>query len=133
MRSILAPVVLLSSALLARAGGIAQKDFSGIGNIFVLNSSDWPSATPDQKVGCLDDNGKFINPDDEEDCGVFTRLANYPYTLSTKKGNCTFDDATQEKNTDSWYGKSDNAWNCNGTHKAVIYDELYTIVSRQLR
>ena len=105
-----------------------QKDFTGIGNIFVLNSSDWRTAHPSDKVGCLNGRGFFINPKSEKECGVFSRLATYPYTLSSQDGNCTFSDETRERNTDSWYGKSDTAWSCLKPFEAVIYDELYTIV-----
>lgn len=123
----LTSLLLLSSALIAHAK-VTQQDFTGIGNIFVLNSSDWRTASPDQKVGCLDNNGRFIKDESKSDCGTFTRLDDYPYTLSSTKGNCTFNDENTEKNTDSYYGKRDHAWTCNATYKAVIYDELYTIV-----
>jgi hypothetical protein len=63
-----------------------------------------------------------------EKCGVFSRLEDYPWTLSSKKGNCTFEDTTQETNKDSKYGGMDYAWSCT-EHKSEIYDELYTIVS----
>lgn len=131
MPKLLSLVIFATSALFAHAA-ITQADFSGTGNILVINSSDWRSATPDDKVGCLDTYGKFINPTSTADCGVFSREAEYPYTLSSKQGNCTFSDKTQEKNTDSWYGKSDPAWNCYSPYEAIIYDELYTIVSRQV-
>jgi hypothetical protein len=108
---------------------ITQKNFTGIGNIHVLNSSDWRTASPDLKVGCLDDKGKFISPKSDEDCGVFSRLDDYPYTLSSKHGNCTFNDETQEKNSDSYYGSNDRAWNCLKPFAVGIYDELYTVVS----
>jgi hypothetical protein len=121
-----ATFVFLTSALLAQCG-ISQKDFSGVGRILVLNSSDWRYATPNQTVGCLDNNGRFIAPEDDSACGTFARLDDYPYTLSSKEGNCTFNDAKTEKNTDSYYGGNDHAWTCNSTYEAVIYDELYTI------
>lgn len=104
-----------------------QKDFTGIGNIFVLDSSDWRTASPSDKVGCLDSQGSFINPKSDKECGVFSRLAQYPYTLSSHDGNCTFNDETQPRNVDSHYGKQDNAWNCLAPFAAQIYDELYTI------
>lgn len=128
LSKILTSVVLLSSALVAQAAAVSQKDFTGIGHIFVLNSSDWSKATPAQKVGCLDDDGRFIDDEYVKECGVFARLDTYPYTLSSKNGNCTFDDEKTVANTDSVYGKSDHAWTCNATYTAVIYDELYTIV-----
>jgi hypothetical protein len=104
------------------------KDFTGIGNLFVLNSSDWRTAHPTDKVGCLDNKGSFINPKSDKECGVFSRRTSYPYTLASQDGNCTFNDETQERNTDSHYGKQDNAWNCLKPFPTQIYDELYTIV-----
>lgn len=121
-------LLLLTSACLAHAG-IAQQDFTGIGNIYVLQSDNWQTATPKQKVGCLDDHGKFVsNNTGAHTCGVYSRSADFPYTLSTKQGNCTFEDATQERNTDSMYGQSDYAWNCAAGYTSGIYDELYTVV-----
>lgn len=108
--------------------GIQQKDFTGLGRIYVLQSEDWRTATPEQKLGCLSTQGRFIKDSSPEDCGVFARLVDYPYTLSTKAGNCTFDDESQERNTDSVYGQQDNAWSCKQGYKSEIYDELYTIV-----
>lgn len=119
-------------ALSANAG-ITQKDFTGIGNIYVLNSSDWRTASPTaDKIGCLSEDGKLIAANNEAACGTFTRLDVFPYTLSTKKGNCTFNDESQERNTDSKYGQSDHAWNCNATYVSNIYDQLYTIVGPTL-
>jgi hypothetical protein len=112
------------------SASITQKDFTGIGNIVVLNSSDWRTASPTaDKVGCLSEDGKLIPANDRAACGTFTRRDTFPYTLSTEKGNCTFNDESQERNTDSMYGKSDHAWNCNATYESNIYDQLYTIVS----
>ena len=111
--------------------GIIQKDFTGVGNIYVLQSEDWRYADPiKDKVGCLDGSGKLIAANDEAVCGTFTRRDEFPYTLSTEQGNCTFNDESQERNTDSKYGAGDHAWNCNATYQSVIYDQLYTIVSR---
>jgi hypothetical protein len=119
--------LVLASALLAHAG-IQQIDFTGVGHIYVLQSDDWRNATPKQKVGCLNDHGKFVSGNDIA-CGTFSRLNDYPYTLSSKHGNCTFEDDSQPRNSDSIYGGMDFAWNCQREHKAEIYDELYTIVS----
>ena len=128
------PLLSLSTILLSLAhhtrAAIQQSDFSGLGHIYVLASSDWRTATPASKVGCLSSHGKFISDDDlKADCGVFSRMEEFPYTLSSSKGNCTFDDDSQEKNTDSKYGRIDNAWNCKEGFESSIYDELYTIVS----
>jgi hypothetical protein len=119
-------LLILASALVAHAG-VQQIDFTGIGHIYVLQSNSWQTATPKQKVGCLDDFGKFVN-DKTKACGTFSRLNEYPYTLSSKHGNCTFEDKTQPRNTDSIYGGADYAWNCQHNYKTEIYDELYTIV-----
>ncbi|KAF1939202.1 hypothetical protein EJ02DRAFT_352814 [Clathrospora elynae] len=118
--------IMIASLALPAYAGIQQNDFTGIGNIFVLESSDWRNATPKSTIGCLNTHGKFIADSTKEDCGVFERLADFPYTLSTENGNCTFDDDSQETNQDSHYGKLDHAWNC-AEHTSVIYDELYTI------
>ncbi|KAF5847874.1 hypothetical protein GGP41_009137 [Bipolaris sorokiniana] len=119
---------LLAAAIATPAfAGIQQSDFSGIGHIYVLKSDNWQTATPKATVGCLDTNGKFISDKSPfNKCGVFSRLEDFPYTLSTSKGNCTFEDDKQEKNTDSYYGKTDSAWSC-GERVADIYDQLYTI------
>ncbi|KZM24537.1 hypothetical protein ST47_g4217 [Ascochyta rabiei] len=107
---------------------ITQANFTGIGNIYVLKSENWGTASPTKdKIGCLNDSGKLVATTDEAACGIFTRLNDFPYTLSTKKGNCTFTDESQERNTDSMYGGSDHAWNCNATILSDIYDGLYTI------
>lgn len=113
----------------AANAGIVTGDFSGSGNIAVLVSDDWRKASPDDKVGCLNSHGKMIKDDGHEACGVFTKLDDYPYTLSTKEGNCTFEDKSQERNTDSAYGQNSFAFNCNSTYVADVYDSLYTIVS----
>ncbi|KAL1591868.1 hypothetical protein SLS59_009995 [Nothophoma quercina] len=120
-------LALLWLTALASAG-ITQKDFTGTGNIYVLNSSDWRTASPtEDKIGCLSESGKLITSRKTKACGTFTRMDVFPYTLSTSKGNCTFDDQSQERNTDSKYGQNDHAWNCNATFQSDIYDQLYTI------
>jgi hypothetical protein len=118
-------LLVLASALLAHAG-VQQSDYNGVGRIYVLKSADWRTATPKSKVGCLNHHGKFVGIN-STDCGIFSRLDDYPYTLSSKQGNCTFEDDTQERNTDSHYGGNDFAWNCAKKHQADIYDELYSI------
>lgn len=121
-------LLVATSATLVHAG-ITQDEFTGIGHIYVLESDDWQTATLNSTVGCLNDHGKFVANANKEHCGVFSRLDTFPYTLSTTVGNCTFNDVSQETNSDSHYGKMDYAWNCNPTYKATIYDEFYTIVS----
>ena len=132
MRSLFSILALFAFVLSVHAG-ITQKDFTGIGNIYVLNSSDWPTASPtNDKIGCLSEQGKLISTESREPCGTFTRKDRYPYTLSTRIGNCTFQDQSQERNTDSKYGASDHAWSCNASYESDIYDQLYTIVSPRL-
>lgn len=132
MNALISALAFFMLAFNANAG-ITQKDFTGIGNIHVLNSSDWRTASPTaDKIGCLNERGKLISAKNQAACGIFSRSDVFPYTLSTRKGNCTFDDASQERNTDSKYGASDHAWNCNATYEATIYDQLYTIVSSRL-
>lgn len=131
MHSLFSILALFAFALSVHAS-ITQKDFTGIGNIYVLNSSHWPTASPANKIGCLNEHGKLISTDSNETCGTFTRMDKYPYTLSTRIGNCTFQDQSQERNTDSKYGASDHAWNCEAGYASDIYDQLYTIVSRRL-
>jgi hypothetical protein len=127
MPRLFSTLLVLTSALLAHAG-IQASDFTGIGHIHVLKSDDWSTATPDAKVGCLNDHGQFVSSNSAE-CGTFSKLGVYPYTLSTKHGNCTFRDETQERNTDSHYGANDYAWHCEDDLKTDIYDQLYTVVS----
>ena len=126
MPRLFSTLLALASALVAHAA-VQQIDFTGVGHIYVLQSNSWQTATPKQKVGCLDDFGKFVN-DNSKACGTFSRLNDYPYTLSSKHGNCTFEDTTQPRNTDSIYGGADYAWHCQHNYKTEIYDELYTIV-----
>ncbi|KAF2640821.1 hypothetical protein P280DRAFT_367209, partial [Massarina eburnea CBS 473.64] len=102
-------------------------NFTGTGNIFVLNSSDVRTATPDSKVGCIDADGKFINPESNDVCGVFTLLKGYPYTLSSPNGNCTWNDKTQEANTESTYGSGDHGWHCFSPYEGKVGESLYTI------
>jgi hypothetical protein len=106
----------------------AVADFSGKGNIFVLKSDDSRTASLDKKAGCLNSAGKFVS--NGAVCGVFTKNAD-PYNpiISSTDGPCTWADQSQEKNTDSIYGKGDNAFHC---AKGLAYDTndgLYTIVS----
>jgi len=122
--------LLVASLTLSTNASVQQTDFSGIGHIRVLASDDWQTATPKSSVGCLDVHGRLVaDSGNAKECGVFERMASFPYTLSTQMGNCTFENERAEKNTDSHYGKADLAWSC-GERKADIYDELYTIVSQ---
>ncbi|KAF2443382.1 hypothetical protein P171DRAFT_362223 [Karstenula rhodostoma CBS 690.94] len=119
MATLLAVLTLATSIL-------AQADFTGTGTISVWNSSDWRTATPASSLGCLSPTGKFIAPSTNAACGLFTRSDTYPYPLSTKEGNCTFDDETQERNTESYHGSQDHAYNCLKPFEADV-NQLYTI------
>ncbi|KAJ8113719.1 hypothetical protein OPT61_g4211 [Boeremia exigua] len=60
---------LLTFAFSAHAD-VTQKDYTGIGNIYVLNSSDWRTASPTtDRIGCLSENGKLISASNEAACG----------------------------------------------------------------
>jgi len=120
---VLASAVLLTSALLAHA-----QDVSGSARILVLKSDNWSKVdVVKDKVGCISNEGRFVDGTKADDCGIFTHEPKYPYTLSTKNGNCTFSDQTQESNTDSHYGAGDHAWICKDKYAADVYDGLYTI------
>lgn len=127
MKKLVASLCVFMAFVLPTHAAITQEDFTGIGRIHVLNSSDWRTATPDLKVGCLDASGKFVKDVSAESCGVFERSAEYPYPLSTSKGNCSFDDVTQPNNTDSLYGQTDHAYNCGNDYKGQTFDQLYTL------
>ncbi len=118
--------LLLSLSALISASPVDPSDFSGTGYISIIASNNVSTATPAQKIGCLDTYGKVIV--DNGSCGVFTKLAVYPNTLSTSAGNCTFRDNSQEKNTDSLYGKQDDAWSCGGGETGEVGDAMYTVV-----
>lgn len=125
MPRLFSTLLILASALAAHAG-IQASDFNGVGKIYVLKSDSWNTASPKEKVGCLDDHGKFVHISPA--CGTFSRRPTYPYTLSTVVGNCTFDDDTQARNTDSVYGTLDYAWSCKDDHNSELWDEFYTVV-----
>lgn len=125
MPRLFSTLLILASALAAHAG-IQASDFSGVGKIYVLKSDNWNTASPKEKVGCLDDHGKFVHAGPA--CGTFSRRPTYPYDLSTAQGNCTFDDETQARNTDSVYGTLDYAWSCKDDHPAQIWDGFYSVV-----
>jgi hypothetical protein len=122
------PLLLLTATLtLPTYATVVREDFNGTGHIYVWQSDDWRTATPDSTVGCLDAYGKLVAIDGSRGCGVFERAEDYPHALSTDKGNCTFHDATQEENLDNLYGKGDYAWNC-VEHESDSNDVLFTVV-----
>jgi hypothetical protein len=104
----------------------APSAFTGKGNILVVAANDWTKALPENQVGCLNDDGRFT----ADECGVFTAPTN-SYTnwwVSSRHGNCTFEDSSKETNTDSIYGKSDHAFTCKPI-EVSIYEGVYSIVS----
>ncbi|KAI1086046.1 hypothetical protein F5B19DRAFT_498728 [Rostrohypoxylon terebratum] len=106
-------------ALFATAA-VAQ-DFSGTGQIFVINSTSFADANPSQSIGCLDATGAFS----VDNCATFTKLKTA--SVASEIGNCTFTDSSQPANTDNVYGANSYAWHCLGGYSANIYDGLYTV------
>ncbi|KAI1400589.1 hypothetical protein F4819DRAFT_460886 [Hypoxylon fuscum] len=109
-------------ALFATVSVLAQ-DFSGSGQIYVLNSTSFSTATPDESIGCLDVTGAFS----ESNCATFTKLNAYPNTLSSSAGNCSFTDSSMPANTDSKYGSKSYAWHCRADYVATVSDSFYTV------
>ncbi|KAI1763796.1 hypothetical protein GGR53DRAFT_344041 [Hypoxylon sp. FL1150] len=105
------------------ATAAVAQDFSGSGQIYIINSTDWTTATPDQSIGCLDTGGRFS----ESSCATFTKLSVYPNTLSTGAGNCSFTDSTQPANTDNAYGAHSYAWHCRASFAATATDAFYSV------
>ncbi|KAI2463649.1 hypothetical protein F4781DRAFT_110546 [Annulohypoxylon bovei var. microspora] len=108
-------------ALFATAA-VAQ-DFSGSGQIFILNSTSLGGASPSDRIGCLDATGAFSL----DDCATFTKSNTSPLSISSIVGNCTFADASQPANTDNVYGAQSYAWHCLDDYAAVTTDQLYTV------
>ncbi|KAI0885897.1 uncharacterized protein GGS22DRAFT_162244 [Annulohypoxylon maeteangense] len=109
-------------ALFAAITVVAQ-DFSGSGQIFILNSTSLGGATPADRVGCLDSTGAVTL----DNCATFTKLSSYPLTISSEVGNCTFADSSQPANTDNVYGANSYAWHCLDDYAATTSDQLYTV------
>ncbi|OTA70021.1 hypothetical protein K449DRAFT_380045 [Hypoxylon sp. EC38] len=65
------------------------------------------------------------------DCAIFTRLPDYPRSLSTAAGNCSFTDSSQVANTDSVYGAKSYAWHCRPDYVTTNSDSLYTVTVRR--
>lgn len=82
LTKILTSALLLSSALLAHTQVI-----SGSARIIVLKSDDWRKVDiVKDKVGCVNNEGRFIDGKNIADCGIFTHLDDYPYTVSFVEG-----------------------------------------------
>ncbi|KAI1370506.1 hypothetical protein F4677DRAFT_350829 [Hypoxylon crocopeplum] len=113
------------TVLLAAVTAVAAvaQDFSGSGQIYVINSTNFDTATPDQAIGCLDATGAFS----ASNCATFTKLPNYPQTLISAAGNCSFTDPTQPANTDNKYGSRSYAFHCRPSYSSTISDSLYTV------
>ena len=125
-------LLTLSLSLLALLPPALTQGFSGRGHIAVWPSSDWSTATPSLKAGCLSASGALVPSTPASNCGVFTPLNVYPYTLSSSSGNCTFNDKSREQNTDSAYGRGDYGFYCAKGWVSEVYEELYVIVSLRL-
>ncbi|KAL1870785.1 hypothetical protein VTK73DRAFT_2509 [Phialemonium thermophilum] len=104
--------------------------FQGRGRIAVLNSSSLTAVSPaTNRIGCLDADGALVSStkDTIDGCATYTRLDEFPYTLSTARGNCSFGDANMQVNTDSAYGARSHAWHCWEGRVGDAGDRLYTI------
>lgn len=89
----LLPLTLLG---LASAGAVKRQsqsdpDFSGTGNIFVINGHDFATEDPNNIAGCITATGRFVS--DTTKCGVFTAPSG---KMSSTAGPCTFLDPTAE-------------------------------------
>lgn len=83
----------------------ANSKFIGQGYIQVLASNNITAAKPSDRIGCMHETGALTL----SDCGVFTKDGN---GLSSRLGNCTFNDDTQPANVDAIYGQRNYAWVC---------------------
>lgn len=109
----------LFSTLLLLAGHLcvsrANSKFIGQGYIQVLASNNITAAKPSDRIGCMHETGALTL----SDCGVFTKDGN---GLTSRLGNCTFNDDTQPANVDAIYGQRNYAWVCrNGVDNWLYY------------
>jgi len=100
------------------------KDFVGQGRILVLNSSSLMTASPQDSIGCLNSHGVLT----QDDCAVFTRQDEYPHTLVTPSGSCTWANTKMPTNVDSVYGKKSHAWSCTAENDPSKTSERYYTV-----
>lgn len=133
------------------------EDFIGRGTIHILNSTSLSTASPADRIGCLNEHGMLIsfshytttispssttndvNNNDSSNtdknnnankCAIFTRLDSDPHTLSTRKGNCSFQNTNMPTNRDSYYGGDSHAWFCGEDKEGKGGGEWwYTVVS----
>lgn len=106
--------VLLAVAVTPARGqdkGDVRDLFRGQGQIHVLNSSDFNTASPADRIGCFNEHGLLTL----NDCAVFTHVHDQQTVadwLTTSVGNCSFKNPNMPKNTDSYYGSDTVAWSC---------------------
>ncbi|OTB00845.1 hypothetical protein M426DRAFT_323958 [Hypoxylon sp. CI-4A] len=112
----------ISACAVFATAAVAQH-LSGSGQIYLLNSTNLGTATMSQIIGCLDATGAFT----QLNCATFNRLSDYPRTLYTSVGNCSFSDASQPANTDNAYGSKSYAWHCRPDYVATIADSAYPV------
>lgn len=106
------PVLLLAAHL---SLSHANSSFTGQGYIQVLKGDNITAARTSDRIGCMHETGAFTL----SDCSVFTRVGN---GLSSRLGNCTFNDNTQPANVDAIYGQRNYAWVCrNGVDNWLYY------------
>ncbi|KAK4225841.1 hypothetical protein QBC38DRAFT_420439 [Podospora fimiseda] len=99
------------------------KDFVGLGQIHVLNSDSFFSASPENRIGCINEQGLLTI----DDCAVFSRLDAPPHTLSSARGDCSFRNTRMPNNKDSWYGKNSYAWSCGRELTDETGESYYTV------
>ncbi|KXX73256.1 hypothetical protein MMYC01_210228 [Madurella mycetomatis] len=87
--------------------GDASDEFAGRGQILVLNTTNIGSATPNDRIGCLNKHGMLTL----SDCAIFTHSDGIPH-LSTSEGGCSFQNPRMPTNEDSIYGRNTRAWSC---------------------
>ncbi|KAK3385890.1 hypothetical protein B0H63DRAFT_188924 [Podospora didyma] len=117
--------VLIGTSHALPAQQITARDFSGQGQIHVLNSSSLAYATPLDRIGCLDEHGVVT----VRDCATFTTMDKYPHTISSRVGACTFRDTNAPTNSDSVYGKDSHAWTCQPYNEPSGTQEIYYTVN----
>ena len=114
------------------------KEFQGVGRIHVLNSSSLRDASlAADRIGCLNEQGLLT----QDDCAVFYIRNTTYHTLSSRRGDCSFQNANMPVNKDSVYGKTSHAWSCGGRvgtrpsaggsdYDGPALENYYTIVSK---
>ncbi|KAL2128459.1 hypothetical protein VTI74DRAFT_9172 [Chaetomium olivicolor] len=100
-----------------------ESDFVGRGAIHVLNTTNLTTASPSDRIGCLNAHGMLT----ANDCAVFTRLDDLPHALYSEAGNCSFRNPDMPTNTDSVYGRNTHAWSCGGKREDNVVEYYYTM------